>query len=197
MKLRNLSIEFSGALLCLVARLFMFLLIFNEQRVPKYFRFSSYLLRKPLLIRSIKFICNIDRDWMIYRKHPIRSLLTSMLRKANIRYPSDVYALSFVKYKKGSNYREFFKDKNVLLMYTTVLSVYKYAPNLESLLTQQYACVMCTLWSDNTCVFTRFYSVKNANMQLIWSSVGYKCLQPLYLDSEPISLCSYSLMLPT
>jgi hypothetical protein len=60
-----------------------------------YFRFSSYLLRK----RSTAFICNIDRDWMIYRKHPIRSLLTSMLRKANIRYPSDVYALSFEKYE--------------------------------------------------------------------------------------------------
>ena len=64
-----------------------------------YFRFSSYLLRKPLLKRSTAFICNIDRDWMIYRKHPIRSLLTSMLRKANIRYPSDVYALSLEKYK--------------------------------------------------------------------------------------------------
>ena len=50
---------------------------------------------------------------------------------------------------------------------------YKYAPNLESLLTQQYVCVMCTLWSDNTCVFTRFHSVKNANTQLIWSSVVY------------------------
>ena len=62
-------------------------------------RFSSYLLRKPLLIRSTAFICNIDRDWIIYHKHPIRSLLTSMLRKANIRYPSDVYALSFEKYK--------------------------------------------------------------------------------------------------
>jgi hypothetical protein len=49
---------------------------------------SSYLLRKTA------FICNIDRDWMIYRKHPIRSLLTSMLRKANIRYPLDVYDLS-------------------------------------------------------------------------------------------------------
>ena len=64
-----------------------------------YFRFSSYLLRKPLLIRSTAFICNIDRDWMIYRKHPIRFLLTSMLRKASILYPSDVYALSFEKYK--------------------------------------------------------------------------------------------------
>jgi Holliday junction resolvasome RuvABC ATP-dependent DNA helicase subunit len=58
-----------------------------------YFRFSSYLLRKTA------FICNIDRDWMIYHKHPIRSLLTSMLRKANFRYLSDVYALSFEKYK--------------------------------------------------------------------------------------------------
>jgi hypothetical protein len=33
---RNLSIEFFVALLCLVVRLFMFLLIFNEQRVPKF-----------------------------------------------------------------------------------------------------------------------------------------------------------------
>ena len=31
----------------------------------------------------------------------------------------------------------------------------------------------CTLWSDNTCVFTCFHSVKNANTQLIWSSVLY------------------------
>jgi hypothetical protein len=50
------------------------------------------------------------------------------------------------------------------------LTAYKYAPNLESLLTQQYVWVMCTLWSDNTCVLTRFYSIKNANTQLIWSS---------------------------
>jgi hypothetical protein len=28
----------------------------------------------------------------------------------------------------------------------------------------------CTFWSDNTCVFTRFHRVKNANTQLIWSS---------------------------
>ena len=59
-----------------------------------YFRFSSYLLRKTA------FICNIDCDWMIYRKHPIRSLLTSMFRKANIRYPSDVFTFSFEKYKE-------------------------------------------------------------------------------------------------
>jgi hypothetical protein len=32
----------------------------------------------------------------VSHKHPIRSLLTSMLRKASIRYPSDVYALSFI-----------------------------------------------------------------------------------------------------
>jgi hypothetical protein len=92
---------------------------------------------------------------MIYCKHSIRSLLTSMLRKASIQYPSDVYALSFKKYKG-----EFLKDKNVLLC----TRLYKYAPNLESLLTQQYVCVMCTG------VFTRFHSVKNANTQLIWSS---------------------------
>ena len=78
----------------------MFLLIFNKGVCSQiYFRFSSYSLRKPLLIRSTAFICNSDCDWMIYRKHPIRFLLTSMLRKANIWYPSDVYALSFEKYK--------------------------------------------------------------------------------------------------
>ena len=111
---------------------------------------------------------------MIYRKHPIRYLLTSMLRKATFGTPR-MYTLSPSKSIKGSNYGEFLKDKNVLLMYTTVLSLtaYKYAPNLESLLTQQYVCVMCTLWSDNTCVFTRFYSIKNANTQLIWSSDNF------------------------
>ena len=77
-----------------------------------------------------------------------------------------MYTLSPSKSIKGGNYVKFLKDKNVLLC----TWLYKYAPNLESLLTQQYVCVMCTLWSDNTCVFTRFHSVKNANTQLIWSS---------------------------
>jgi hypothetical protein len=59
--------------------------------------------RAPDKLRiCVFFICNIECDWMIYRKHPIRSLLTSMLRKANIRYPLDVYALSFEKYKVSS-----------------------------------------------------------------------------------------------
>jgi hypothetical protein len=53
---------------------------------------------------------------------------------------SRMYTLSPSKNIKGTNYGEFLKDKNVLLMYTTVLSAYKYAPNLESLLTQQYVC---------------------------------------------------------
>jgi hypothetical protein len=109
-----------------------------------------------------------------------------------------MYMLSPSKSIKGSNYGEFLKDKYVLLMYTAVLSLtaHKYAPNLESLLTQQYVCVMCTPWSDNTCVFTRFYSVKNANTQLIWSSDCW----PFF----PISFCHcivcpssiYSLWLP-
>jgi hypothetical protein len=38
-----------------------------------------------------------------------------MLRKASIRYSSDVYALSFEKYKG-----EFLKDKKCIVMYTTV-----------------------------------------------------------------------------
>ena len=87
----NLSIEFSEPLSSALIHV-----LAHFQRTTcfqNYFRFSSYLLRKTA------FICNIDRDWMIYRKHPIRSLLTSMLRKASFRYPSDVYALSFEKYK--------------------------------------------------------------------------------------------------
>jgi hypothetical protein len=127
-----------------------------------YFRFSSYLSRKPLLKRSTVFICNIDHDRIFWHR---------CLERQTFGTPW-MYTLSHSKSIKESNYREFLKDKNALLMYTTVLSLtaYKYALNLESLLTQQYVCVMCTLWSDNTCVFTRFYSVKNANTQLIWSS---------------------------
>jgi hypothetical protein len=77
-----------------------------------------------------------------------------------------MYTLSPSKSIKGSNYVEFLKDKNVLLC----TRLYKHAPNLESLLTQQYVCVMCTLLSDNSCVFIRFHSVKSANTQLIWIS---------------------------
>ena len=93
-----------------------------------------------------------------------------------------MYTLSPSKSIKGSNYGEFLKDKNVLLMYMTVLSAYKYAPNLESLLTQQYVCVKCTLSSNNPCIFTRFYSVKNANTQLIWSSVTLFLLRDILLS---------------
>jgi hypothetical protein len=99
-------------------------------------------------------------------------LNAAILDFAGKLWNSTVYALSFEKYK-GSNYVEFLKDKNVLLC----TRLYKYAPNLESLLTQQYVCVMCTFWSDNTCVFTRFHSIKNANTQLIWSYIIYFLIQ--------------------
>jgi hypothetical protein len=148
---RNLSIEFS------VARLFMFLLIFNV--FPNYFRFSSYLLCKLHLFVILTaigwFIVNIQSDFFWHQCWERQAFCTPRM-----------YTLSPSKSIKGSNYGEFLKDKNVLLC----TRLYKYAPNLESLLTQQYVCVMCTLWSDNTCVLTRFHSVKNANTQLIWSS---------------------------
>ena len=125
-----------------------------------YFRFSSYLLRKPHLfvLTAIGwFIVNIQSDLFWHR----------CLERLTFGTPR-MYTLSPSKSikLKGSNYREFLKDKNVLLC----TRLYKYVPNLESLLTQKYVCVMCTLWSDNTCVFTRFHSIKNANTQLIWSS---------------------------
>ena len=138
----------------------MFLLIFNEQRVPKitFVLVLTYYVKPHLFVILAAigwFIVNIQSDLFSHR----------CLERQAFGTPR-MYTLSPSKSIKRSNYREFLKDKNVLLIYTTVLSAYKYAPNLESLLTQQYVCVKCTLWSDNT----RFYSVKNANTQLIWSS---------------------------
>ena len=107
-----------------------------------YFRFSSYLLRKPHLFVILTaigwFIVNIQSDLFWHR----------WLERQTFGTPR-MYSLSPSKSIKGSNYGEFLKDKNVLLC----TRLYTYAPNLESLLTQQYVCVMCTLWSDNTCVF--------------------------------------------
>ncbi len=124
-----------------------------------YFRFSSYLLCKPHL-----FVILTAIGWFIVN---IQSgLLWHWCLERQAFCTPRKYTLSPSKSIKWSNYGEFLEDKNVLLC----TRLYKYAPNLESLLTQQYVCVMCTLWSDNTCVFTRFHSVKNANTQLIWSS---------------------------
>ena len=137
-----------------------------------YFRFSSYLLRKPHLFVILTaigwFILNIQSDLFWHR----------CLERKPFGTPR-MYTLSPSKSIKESNYGEFLKDKNVLLC----TRLYKYTPNLESLLTQQYVCIMCTLWSDNTCVFTRFHSVKNANTQLIWSSVTGR----LFSRGAPVS----------
>ena len=153
---RNLSIEFSVAL---SSTLIPVLAHFQRTTCSQiYFRFSSYLLRKPHLFVILTtigwFIVNIQSDlfwhWCLERQ----AFGTPRM-----------YALSPSKSIKRSNYGEFLKDKNALLC----TRLYKYTPNLESLLTQQYVCVMCTLWSDNTCVFTHFHSIKNTNTQLIWS----------------------------
>ena len=141
-----------------------------------YFRFSSYLLRKPHLFVILTaigwFIVNIQSDLFWHRCLERQAFCTPRM-----------YTLSPSKNIKGSNYGEFLKDKNVLLC----TRLYKYAPNLESLLTQQYVCVMCTLWSDNTCVFSRFHSVKNANTQLIWSSVDHNnCESFQNIEINPI-----------
>ena len=137
----------------------MLLLIFNEQRVSK----ITFVLVLTYYVKPHLFVILTAIGWFIVN---IQSYLFwhRCLRQA-FGTPR-MYTLSPSKSIKGSNYGEFLKDKNVLLC----TRLYKYAPNLESLLTQQYVCVMCTLWSDNTCVFTRFHSVKNANTQLIWSS---------------------------
>jgi hypothetical protein len=68
-----------------------------------YFRFSSYLSRKPLLKRSTAFICNIDRDWIFWHW---------CLERQTFGTPR-MYTLSPSKSIKESNYREFLKDKNL------------------------------------------------------------------------------------
>jgi hypothetical protein len=122
----------------------MFLLIFNEQRVPKFifvlvltYYVNHSLLGAPHLFVILTaigwFIVNIQSDLFWHR----------CLERQTFGTPQ-MYTLSPSKSIKGSNYGEFLKDKNVLLMYTTVLSLtaYTYVPNLESLLTQQYVFVI-------------------------------------------------------
>ena len=132
----------------------MFLLIFNKC-VPKFpyvlvlTNYVNHSLKEAshlfVILTAIRwFIVNIQSDLFWHR----------CLERQTFGTPR-MYTISPSKSIKGSNYGEFLKDKNVLLMYTVLsLTAYKYAPNLESLLTQQFICVMCTLWSDNTCVFT-------------------------------------------
>jgi hypothetical protein len=44
-----------------------------------------------------------------------------------------------------------------------------------------------TLWSDKTCVLTRFHCVKNANTQLIWSSVNVLSFTCFYSVKQILS----------
>ena len=126
-----------------------------------YFRFSSYLLCKLHLFVILTaiglFIVNIQSDLFWHRCLERQAFCTPRM-----------HTLSPSKNIKGSNYGEFLKNKNVLLC----TQLCKYAPNLESLLTQQYVCVMCTLWSDNTCIFTQIRSLSGALMtSRTWASV--------------------------
>jgi hypothetical protein len=89
-----------------------------------YFCFNSYLLRKSHLFVILTaigwFIISIQSDLFWHR----------CLERQAFGTPQ-MYTLSPSKSIKGSNYGEFLKDKNVLLC----TRLYKYAPNLESLLT--------------------------------------------------------------
>ena len=140
----------------------MFLLIFNE-RVPK----ITFVLVLTYYVKLHLFVILTSIGWFIV------NIQSDLFWHQCLERQADVYALSFEKYK-GKQLREISQRQKCIVMY-------KYVPNLESLLTQQYVCVRCTLWSDNTCVFTRFHSVKNANTQLIWSSA--------YITEDYTSLC--------
>ena len=62
------------------------------------------------------------------------------------------------------------------------------------MLTQQYVCVMCTLCSDNTSVFTRLRSVKNANTQLIWSSVSDLDKFKFIFSNNDLDICKMCIL---
>ena len=119
---RNLSKEFSVAL---SSTLIHVLAHFQRTTCSQiYFRFSFYLLRKPHLFVILTvigwFIVNIQSDLFWHRCLERQAFGSTRM-----------YTLSPSKSINGSNYGEFLKDKNVLLC----TRLYKYAPNLESLLT--------------------------------------------------------------
>ena len=98
----------------LVARLFMFLLIFNEQRVPKitFVLVLTYYVKLHLFVILTAigwFIVNIQSDLFWHRCLGRQAFGTTRM-----------YTLSPSKSIKGSNYGEFLKDKKIIVMYTTV-----------------------------------------------------------------------------
>ena len=97
-----------------------------------YFRFNSYLI----LTWIGWFIVNIQSDLFWHRCLERQTFGTPRMRYQMFHPITKMYTTTITR----------------LLS----LTAYKYAPNLESLLTQQYVCVMCTLWYDNTCIFTLF-----------------------------------------
>jgi hypothetical protein len=94
-------------------------------------------------------------------KRATKFLTVSSVSSDSIGTPQ-IYALSPSKSIKGSNYREFLKDKNVLLC----TRLYKYAPNLESLLTQQYTCIMQFMGSYHI-PFDNSNWISNTNSDII------------------------------
>jgi hypothetical protein len=134
---RNLSILiFRNALALSSALIHVLALIFNEQRVPK----ITFVLVLTYYVKPHLFVILTAIGWFIVN---IQSNLFwhRCLGRQAFGTPR-MYTLSPSKSIKGSNYGEFFKDKKCIVICTRL---YKYAPNLESLLTQQYVCVMCTL----------------------------------------------------
>jgi hypothetical protein len=102
------------ALMRLVARLFMFLLIFNDQRVPKitFVLVLTYYVKPHLFVIMTAigwFIVNIQSDLCWHRCLGRQAFGTPRM-----------YTLSPSKSIKGSNYGEFLKDKKCIVMYTTV-----------------------------------------------------------------------------
>jgi hypothetical protein len=128
------------------------------------------LLQKRLLTCTLLKLCWTQ---VLFNKHRMQVKCISLFNLTWFGTPR-MYTLSLSKSIKRSNDGEFLKVKNVLFMYTmyyrqqrtSTLRIWKVC-----LHSNMYHCMRkCTLWSDNTCVFTRFHCVKNANTQLIWSS---------------------------
>jgi hypothetical protein len=105
------------------------------------------------------FLVSIDNTTGFYLKCPV--VPTHLICSTKMRSPK-IHCIIFnmmkeaITWQKQRN-RKGFRSNQRCMRYgkcTRCISsnnllctrLYKYAPNLENLLTQQYACVMCTLW---------------------------------------------------
>ena len=107
-----------------------------------------------------------------------------------------MYTLSPSKSKKRSNYGEFLSQKCIVYVHDVLSSTaYKYTPNLETLLTQQYVCV--NVHSDLIIhAFLLVFIVQKTQIRSLSGALKliHHLSQPLVLKFE-IMLCTFIIII--